>query len=572
MSAQLLIRVLPTHVASALIALCFSASSAAHSPELVLAGGALRLCSSLSPTQCADDQVPAGRGNASYSLSSKQRKHALRETKPLLDSRTHRKLKGELSRARQALGTQPVTARALSDALWQACRGGRCSWRRMDDDQRAALLAALELGQFDESGKRVPERVSLDASRDPSGPAILRHFVSRAALRSKTDRPRIAVVTASGFDPFDAVDFYLGALAQAGAEPLWWPIDAALASVVFSAADCSQLDALHSNLLGLPSRSRVIPDRVSQQKAWCESEQAGSLPNNIQGVFFAGGDQWKLRRAFFDAQDRPNPWLMELRKRHAAGELVVAGTSAGTAVQSGPGMLSNGSPQMALRDGPKPAVPPTPGCGRSNNCQGLVEDAFTVWPAGGLGLAGPFLMDTHFAERAREWRLMRALAEGPATTGLGVDETSAIHMTQHPDQSWTLAALGRSGGWLFDTESARCGAWKGRASYLAAGSAVRWRGGEIQAEKAAAIDSPQPPYADEIASSEDSDGSFGEAAIRLALDPLVSGARRWAWRAEGATLSLQRSETTEHTLAPPRPPSVLRLNAELSFAADCESK
>lgn len=556
-------------ISAALIAICFSFACTAHSPELVLAGGALRLCSSLSLKQCVDGKGPEGRRESTYSLSSVKRKKALSAVKPILEHAVTNRLNGELSRARQALGSQPVTARSLDDALWQACRGSRCGWRQMDDDQRAALLAALELGQFDAEGKRMPERVSLDASRDPSGPAILRHFVSRAALRSKTQRPRIALVTASGFDPYDAVDFYLGALAQAGAEPVWWPIDAALARSVFSDAGCSQLDALHGELLGLPNRTWVFPDRVSEQKAWCESEQAGSLPDNIQGIFFAGGDQWKLRRAFFDAQDHPNPWLIEMRKKHAAGELVVAGTSAGTAVQSGPGMLSNGSPQMALREGPKPVVPPTPGCSRREGCHGLDEQAFTVWPGGGFGLAGPFLMDTHFAERAREWRLMRALAQGPAKAGLGVDETSALHMIQHQDQSWTLAALGRSGGWLFDTESTQCGMWKGQASYLAAGSAVRWNGGEIQPESAVSIESPVPPHHDETASSMSSDGSFGEAAIRLALEPLSSGARRWAWRAEGATLSLQRSEKTEHTLAPPRPPSVLRLNAELSFPGDC---
>ncbi|MBD8525795.1 cyanophycinase [Pseudomarimonas arenosa] len=542
----------------------------AHPPELVLAGGSLNLCSSLSTRHCADKSTPAGRVASLYSLSRTQRKSSLSALKSILNETQYRALESELSRVRQSIGVGPHDATALDEALWQACREPRCAWRRMNDDQRAAVLASLELGQFDAAGKRIPERVSLAASRDPSGAAILRDFVARAGQRSGEQAPRVAVVTASGFDPFDAVDYYLGALAQAGAEPMWWPIDAALAERVFGDRDCDQLGLRHAALLGLPDRSAVFPDRVAEQHAWCRSEQAASVPANIHGVFFAGGDQWKLRSAFFGPGDQPNAWLRELRRRHASGELVIAGTSAGTAVQAGPGMLSNGSPQQALIRGPQQARPPKPGCSRSKACGDLHEDSFTVWPAGGLGLAAPFLMDTHFSERAREWRLMRALADGPARAAIGVDETSAVAMTQHADQSWTLNALGRSGAWLFETEATSCGRWQGRAHYLSAGTRLRWTADSVSLQPTD-ITQPLPPSSAAPLPANDHP-SFGEGAIRLALQPLASGARAWSWRAEGALLSFSQRADTQHRDSPGRPPTLLRLGAELSFAAMCDEE
>ncbi len=93
--------------------------------------------------------------------------------------------------------------------------------------------------------------------------------------------------------------------------------------------------------LRLARREAVYPDLAAEQLAFCRAA-SDSLPP-VHGVFFAGGDQWRLRQAFVDPRDAANPWLQALRAAHAAGRVVVGGTSAGAAVQSGAWMLGNGS-------------------------------------------------------------------------------------------------------------------------------------------------------------------------------------------------------------------------------------
>jgi cyanophycinase-like exopeptidase len=436
------------------------------------------------------------------------------------------------------------------------------------------VLAALEQPQRDAQGARLREQVSLLASREQGGVAVIRRFVAAARQRAGGATPRIAFVTASGFDPFDAVDYYTSLFTEAGAEAVWWPLDPASAALVAKAGECDRLTALQSTELGLPDRSLVFPDLVAEQRAWCESEHRATLPADIHGVFFAGGDQWLLRRAFVDAEHRPYPWLVALRQAVAGGALVVGGTSAGTAVQSKTGMLGNGSPQRALIDGPIHAPPPTPGCSRSRACNGLAEDAFTVWPAGGLALSGPFLMDTHFSERAREWRLLRALADGPAHAGLGVDETSAIHLRQS-GELWELEAVGASGGWLFEADKRSCGVLSGKAHYLAPGKRLRWSA-PLGLQTAAAAgpegreSSPMPALP--LGHPGSPEQPFGRGAVRAAVAPLALGLSHWSLDAGHARLDLARSERSVGWTGSGRHPGLPALEFRFSFAADCRGR
>lgn len=462
---------------------------ASHPRELILAGGSLGICSSLSPRSCAPGgkaQGPPSREAPRYSLATamvgagfevaldpllwagrEAQRDALAAVFDDLRGIYGRQTLGE-DTLRRALEARCTNARGQV----RSCRGtARAPWLRLDDAHRAALLAALELPQIDEDGTRRRERVALDRGRTPHGAAILRAFVAAARLRAGDapgERPRVALVTASAFDPFDPVDFYRDALTQAGAEVEWWPVDAALAAAVFgrdgtTAQGCAALDALRRQHLRLPARGRVYPDLADEQQRACtDPERLRTLPERVQGVFFAGGDQWQLRRAFVmgdagDARDTPNPWLHALRAAVADGRVVIGGTSAGSAVQSGGPMLSNGTPRDALRHGAIASPPPVPGCTRSGDCVGgLDEDAFTYWPGGGLGLAPGIVVDTHFSERARELRLLRLLADTGTRWGIGVDEASALHLRWQADGSVRVGALGAGGGWVFDAEPPGC--------------------------------------------------------------------------------------------------------------------
>jgi cyanophycinase-like exopeptidase len=528
--------------------LCSAASSAsAATPELVLAGGSLNLCSSLSLARCSSETaLPDGRLATHYGLDASRR--ALAEDPLLWGDRAVLlpSLRDALAAATTQLGDGPFDERALVDALRTAC--SECAeplWERLLDAERATLLAALELPQL-ESGTRRREHVSLAASRERGGVEVLQAFVAAAARRSD-GRPRVALVTASALDSFDPVDYYLDALQQAGADPFWWPVDAATASIVFGFGDCAALDEARRRELGMAGRAEVYPDHATTQHAWCSGPDAAQLPAGTHGVFFTGGDQWRLRRAFFDAADRPNAWLQALRDAFDAGRLAIGGTSAGTAVQSGAHMLSNGTARHALQHGTANAPPPLPGCRRAGLCAGIDEDAMTLWPAGGLGLAAPFLLDTHFSERAREWRLLRALGDLPAQRwAIGVDETSAIRIERVASGGFVVEAIGARGAWLFDAGSRRCGRIEATAAYIAPD--LNW---QVSEDGARLLDatrhaSPAPGVVRDIQQGAMDEDPLGHGAVRAAAWRLArsnaaseamletSGARLWLQRGQDA--------------------------------------
>ncbi len=517
----------------------------AHSRELFLAGGALKLCSALSPNACTRDarlDRAHDRTPPRYALTASMIETALDPRLWSGRDALREALRSVLEAARSASGEH--SSEALSKLFERRCVGAankihdctsdeQSPWRQLDDDQQSSVLAALELPQWEASYDgitqglvRRKERASLAHSRLPYGAQILRAFVAAAHQRSGDAKPRIAVVTASAFDPFDPVDLYLDALSQAGAEVEWWPVDSALAAAVFEHHDCTTLPALRIDLLKLPARERIYPDLVTQQRRACmDADALAALPQRVQGVFFTGGDQWKLRNAFFDTQDRPNAWLIALRTAVANGHVVIGGTSAGSAVQSGGPMLSNGTVEHALLHGAVASPPPSAGCARANHCiGGLDEDAFTYWPAGGLGLAPEFIVDTHFSERARELRLLRLLADTGTRFGVGVDETSALHLRWHDDGVIEMRSLGASGGWVFDAASG-CddSAHKALATYLAPGATLRVdRQGMRFISQEAQIKQPQTTTAQTPALNNMSDSAFADGAMRAAAQSLAA--------------------------------------------------
>lgn len=558
-------------LAALLLAPCLQAADvdavrAAHSRELFLAGGSLRLCASLSPKDCDAPSVVVhaqARMATRYLLDEDTIDAA---ANPLLwrGRDAHRDaLFAVLTDLQTTLGAGPHDEDALRDALAERCvaasgRVGRCAdsddavWNRIDDDHRAAVLAALERAQMID-GVRRRERASLAHGRSAHGADILRAFVAAARERANGATPRIAVVTASAFDPFDPVDLYLDAFAQAGADVEWWPIDAAMAAAVFEGRGCAYLPSLRIERLRLPGRDHVYPDLVAQQERACADPQAlARLPDRVQGVFFAGGDQWKLRRAFFDAADRPNAWLLALRAAVARGDVVIGGTSAGSAVQSGGPMLSNGSVEQALARGAIAGPPPVPGCARAGSCGGLDENAFTYWPAGGLGLAPGLIVDTHFSERARELRLLRLLTDTGHRWGIGADETSALHLRWIDEATFELRALGASGGWLFDAASACEGRdLQAQAYYLAPGATLRVdaQGARFVALPAQRRTTPAPSRARDALDP----GALRGIAQRIAAadaDALQHVAFEQSLRALKRDVILARTDTTVVAHAP----------------------
>jgi cyanophycinase-like exopeptidase len=464
-----------------LILLLLAASSGAFAgappAELFLAGGALRTCSELAPRACESPPDRAGRRlPAAYRVDDGGLSRAL---DPLLwhdraDAPDRATLAAMLASVRRDgdWNLDDIEARLAAYCPTSACDDAAPAspWQRLLDDERAAILSALEVPQIVD-GLRREERAMLAQSRDQAGVEVLRAFVAATAARSPGIKPRIAVVTASALDPFDPVDFYLDAFRELGADAEWWPVDAALNAAVFEQGRCDGLDSLRRERMKLSGRDRIYPKLGAQQwRACLDPDSITRVPERVQGVFFAGGDQWRHRQAFFDGEDRPNAWLLALQRAHAVGTVVVGGTSAGTAVQSGVAMVSNGTSAEALASGALARLPMAPGCGRAGRCaDGLPEESLTYWPAGGLGLLPGWTIDTHFSERGRELRLLVLMHAAEVDFALGVDETSAIHVVRRGDETH-LEALGAQGGWLFERlASDGDGALAARVHYLAPG-------------------------------------------------------------------------------------------------------
>lgn len=524
-----------------LLALAGGASTAGTpASDLILAGGALRTCSDLAPSACRRaPQRTDARTPPRFVVDDAGARRAL---EPALwaerdGAPDRRQLLRMLSSARAA-GTVDADAMAerFDAVCLPPCRDDRDRpWRRLVDEERAALLSALEVPQGSAEA-RPREQAYLDQSRESSGVAVLRAFVESARLRANGEPPRIAVVTASALDPMEPVDFYLDAFRQLGAKPEWWPLDAALRDAI-AAGDCRRLDTARQQTLGMSGRDRIYADLGALQwRACLAPESLAAVPGRVQGVFFAGGDQWRHRRAFFDDSGQPLPWLVSLRDAHARGSLVVGGTSAGTAVQGGAAMLSNGTTREALLSGTQATAPPAPGCGRARRCAGgLPEDALTYWSGGGLGLLPGWSLDTHFSERARELRLLRLMHDAGVDFAAGVDETSALAFRRESG-GWTVHALGAHGGWVFERLPGEGRTLRARVHYLAPGARLHAGAAGVRVDatgdRVESVDDPMPVDA------------LDDGALRAAAARLAAGEASVRLPAAGGIATLSRSADT----------------------------
>ncbi|MEH2193737.1 MAG: cyanophycinase [Nostoc sp.] len=115
------------------------------------------------------------------------------------------------------------------------------------------------------------------------------------------------------------------------------------------------------------------------------------------GVFFTGGDQARITNILKDTEID-----VAIHKRFAEG-IVIAGTSAGAAVM----------PDKMIVEGDSQTHP-------------RIE---TVEMGPGLGFLPGVVIDQHFSQRGRLGRLISALILEPAVLGFGIDENTAMVVT-----------------------------------------------------------------------------------------------------------------------------------------------
>lgn len=315
----------------------------------------------------------------------------------------------------------------------------------------------------DALGKPLTEFVNLENS-DPHSVEIIQHFVDLVKNKSPSKKPLVLVSTASANNPFDAVSFYIQLFGHFEVDVAWLPLDANLNQILNEKdLSCTDLDNNRSKAFSQFNRETIYPFLTKYQKRFCENPQyIEQLINRADGLFFNGGDQYLTLKAFSNTNIKPNKfseYYLSLKRRFNLGQIVVAGTSAGSAVQSGGEingqiipMVTNGPSIDGLFNGSVYTnQPPSKQCSFDKSCeQGTSLDSLTYFKNGGFDLLPIGLVDTHFSQRNRLFRLIRLLADTQLSTGFGIDENTALHIRQVNGER-LYNAIGEAGVWKVKT-------------------------------------------------------------------------------------------------------------------------
>ena len=243
-------------------------------------------------------------------------------------------------------------------------------------------------------------------------PAIYDQIVQ---LGGGPEKARIGILTTGSATPEANGRFYVDAFAARGARAEWLP-------------------------LGGSSPGGADDPALAARAAGC----------NV--FFLGGGDQRRYTRALLRRDGSDSALLRVIRRAFAAGG-VVAGTSAGAAVLVEAPMVTGGESYDALA---RPR-------------------RVTSRRGGGLGLFRFGLIDTHFGERGRQGRMIRLAARHGEPLAFGIDENTALVVTDALGSRPGMRVVGRGGVSVFDltrARAARRGGWRidnVRSHYLLAG-------------------------------------------------------------------------------------------------------
>lgn len=455
---------------------------------MVLIGGGLKTCSSMTTQHCTEAEIFSDQAKAAelFELSadnianvgsaefwSSERVIEQQQTLALL----------EFIRSRVA--NERITERELT-RLWRGAEieidgiwvSGRVNYSQLTERELNFVYDQLQvIVTRDKNNKsansRLKEYADLAKSNDPFSIEVYRKVVELAGQVAGTQRkPRILLVTASGRDPFASVDFYTNLFAEAGADVSWLPINAAYQKAQQQQIDgkpsCDNVVQYLAQTHGTYQRSRVYPDLMQQFQRFCQQGTAGALEQirRADAIFFNGGDQSLTLQALRLEDGSASEELKQIERMLAAGQIIVAGTSAGTAVMSGGSfagrrtpMITNGDSYNAMQYGAFDLAAPQPGCDKDQSCSnGLAENHLTFAGKGGLGLFNWGVLDTHFSERGRQGRLIRLLNDTQTRFGFGVDEATALLVGFSNDENApevNMSILGAAGVYVVDNLQAQ---------------------------------------------------------------------------------------------------------------------
>ncbi|MFY0665828.1 MAG: cyanophycinase [Natronospirillum sp.] len=344
-------------------------------------------------------------------------------------------------------GSWSAGARAdfVATLISEGFENGGQLWNSLSAELRFRLMEELvdDIPDY----QRPTEYVSLEDTSNNHSVTIIEDFIAQAKVAGNTETPNILVMTSSAANSYEAADYYVGMFTHQGATADWLPLDRAYRKAR-DAAQCDWLSAYHSGFSSAAHLDLLYPDYFTAHLDACENGLAEMIAS-ADGIFINGGDQVRTFEAlvtFNEGSREESAELTQILERHAAGELVVGGTSAGAAVQAGGRlndaaeinpMVTAGSPHGILKSG---------------------YNANSAELTGGMGIFDFGVADTHFSERARETRLIRLVEHGDVRFGFGVDETTALNVrhekNENDEERVVMTVSGRSGVYIVDYKTA----------------------------------------------------------------------------------------------------------------------
>jgi cyanophycinase len=406
-----------------------------------------------------------------YSLTQ-ARVDALRNVPArLFDARRKSALLDRLVQVLQASGAQERLAwPAFESLLPQPFVDGTAglTWAE------GAVLRSAFVDPLPQYQRKLQGRSTLFSSNTASV-AITHTVVAAARAINQGRKPLIGVVTASaGSHPFADRDINVFMLQSAGADVVYLPLDGGFRQAL-DADDCTHLRYYYDSYTNTrPERvvyhaDLLFPDLAEQQQTLCANrgQALNDLLERLNGIYFSGGNQARHLESLVNPNAAgdyalPSAQLAILQRRHAQGQLVVAGTSAGNHIQGGGlwqgkpvPMVGGGSSYDALKNG----FAQGRGVAGDTTAPGQTEHntsfAPVIYPLGGLGVFRFGVLDSHFSRRAREGRLVRATFDSAMHYGFGVDENTALLVSQADAAGTThFSVLGAGGVFIADVRKA----------------------------------------------------------------------------------------------------------------------
>ncbi|WP_141208980.1 cyanophycinase [Streptomyces griseorubiginosus] len=175
-----------------------------------------------------------------------------------------------------------------------------------------------------------------------------------------------------------------------------------------------------------------------------QSETVVAQVNSMTGFFFGGGDQYRYVQTLLRGPRQTDSKVLAAIRAKLAHGAVIAGSSAGAQIASGPDMVSGGESYEGLRDGSAP---------------GYFDDPTRLGylPRGGFGFLRSALIDTHTGAYGREGRAYRLAADTGHDRVYALDENTAIVVDNPGTEQEQFSVMGPNGVAVLDLRDVRVG-------------------------------------------------------------------------------------------------------------------